>query len=89
MVTVARAGRELPRQGLVIEADELPENTRVEPFFRVRGFVTGRWRMTLWLEDEFGELYDRENDPLELHNLWNDASAKADKARIMEIIPTD
>ena len=86
VVTAARAGRELPRHGLVIEADELPENTRVEPFFRVRGFVTGRWRMTLWLEDEFGELYDRENDPLELHNLWNDASAKADKARIMEMM---
>ncbi|MDA0238826.1 MAG: sulfatase-like hydrolase/transferase [Proteobacteria bacterium] len=84
VVTAARNGEALPRSGIIVEADELPENTRIDHFFRVRSFIDERWRMTLWLEDEFGEFYDRDNDPLEIHNLWNEPSAQPDKARIME-----
>ena len=72
------------RNGLIIEADELPENVDIEKFFRVRTYVDERWRLTLWVDDDFGELYDRENDPLELNNLWDEPSAKQDKAGLVE-----
>ena len=83
---VSAAKREKPpqRKGLIIEADELPENVNIENFFRVRTYVNDRWRLTLWVDNDFGELYDRENDPLELNNLWNDPSAKEDKASLVE-----
>ena len=86
IVTAARAGQALPRLGMVIEEDELPMNANVEKYARVRSFVTGRWRLTLWLDDEIGELYDRDNDPLELTNLWNDPAAQGDKAKLMEMM---
>ena len=83
-VRAATGDQASDRPGLIIEADELPENVNVENFFRVRTFVDERWRLTLWVDEDFGELYDRDNDPLELNNLWNDASAKEDKARLVE-----
>ena len=37
---------------------------------RVRTFQDRRWRMTLWEGQNFGELYDLDNDPGEIVNLW-------------------
>ncbi len=58
----------------------------VEKFFRVLSFVDERWRLTLWVDDDFGELYDRDKDPLELENLWNELGAQDDKARLIELM---
>jgi arylsulfatase len=38
---------------------------------RMRTITTKRWRLTYYLNEPFGELIDRENDPNETHNLWN------------------
>ncbi|MDG2033163.1 MAG: DUF4976 domain-containing protein, partial [Rhodospirillales bacterium] len=84
VVGFAQAGGQPDRTGVIIEADELPENVDVEDFFKVRTFTDGRWRLTLWVEEDFGELYDRDNDPLELHNLWNHPACQADRARLVE-----
>ena len=84
IVRAAREKRSPDRAGVVIEADELPENVDVEEFFKVRTFIDGRWRLTLWVEENFCELYDRENDPLELHNLWKNPVHKGDRARLVE-----
>ena len=86
IVSVARNKSELDRTGIIIEADELPENVNVEKFFRVRSFVDGRWRMTLWVDDDFGEMYDRENDPHELENLWDNSQHKETKSRLLELM---
>lgn len=74
------------RTGLVIEEDEIDYNGNCGKYTRTRTFVTGRWRMTLWLEDNFGELYDRDNDPHEINNLWHDPSAAEDKAELLELM---
>ena len=84
IVSAAYAGLKLDRAGIIIEADELPENVDVDKFFRVRTFVDGRWRVTLWVDDGFGEMYDRERDPHELCNLWNNSGNKEEKARLVE-----
>ena len=48
--------------------------------------MTQRWRMTLYDRTEWGELYDLENDPSELVNLWDDPAGHdgAAKAECME-----
>jgi arylsulfatase A-like enzyme len=84
IISTVTTGSSLPRSGLIIEADELPENVDTKKFFRVRTYVDERWRLTLWVDDDFGEIYDRKNDPLELNNLWNNPSAKEDKACLIE-----
>ncbi len=84
IVGAATEGSKPDRAGVVIEADELPENVDVEDFFKVRTFTDGRWRLTLWVEEDFGELYDRETDTLELNNLWNNPAHKEDRARMVE-----
>jgi arylsulfatase A-like enzyme len=39
---------------------------------RVRSMTDGRWRMSVWEGQPFGELYDLGNDPGEIVNLWGD-----------------
>jgi len=76
----------LPRLGMLVEEDEVPFNANCKHYLRTRTFVTDRWRLTYWLEHEFGELYDHHNDPFELNNLWKDANAQADKSLLLEMM---
>ncbi|MFT5895288.1 MAG: hypothetical protein ACI8VW_002162 [bacterium] len=32
-----------------------------------------RWRFSMYLDEDWGELYDLKDDPNETHNLWDDA----------------
>lgn len=38
---------------------------------RMRTITTENWRLTYYLNETFGELIDRNNDPNEIHNLWD------------------
>jgi arylsulfatase len=38
---------------------------------RMRTITTRCWRLTYYLNENFGELIDRQNDPNEMQNLWN------------------
>ena len=51
---------------------------------RTRTLVTKRWRMTLYDGVDWGELYDLENDPSELINLWDDPAASTARADCLE-----
>lgn len=35
-----------------------------------------RWKIVIYLDDSYGELYDLESDSEEVHNLWDDSSVK-------------
>ena len=52
----------------------------------MRTLVTGRYRMTFWEDDPLGELFDREADPLELRNLWNDPGSQDLKRELLEMM---
>jgi len=51
---------------------------------RCRSLVTERWRMTVYDGVEWGEIYDLQNDPKEVNNLWPDPDFRRDKAELME-----
>jgi arylsulfatase A-like enzyme len=62
--------------------------------FKMRTLVTRQHRITCYSGQSYGELFDLENDPQELHNLWNSPAhcALRDELRIElldEIMRTD
>jgi hypothetical protein len=46
--------------------------------------VTQRWRMTIAQGDPYGELYDLQNDPHEMDNVFDDAAYCSVRAELME-----
>ncbi|MEO0916845.1 MAG: sulfatase/phosphatase domain-containing protein, partial [Pseudomonadota bacterium] len=49
----------------------------------MRHLVTESHRMTVYKGLNWGELYDRRNDPNETHNLWDEPAAAQAKADMM------
>ena len=44
---------------------------------KMRTLVTQRYRLTSYSGQEYGELFDLQEDPQELHNLWDDPAHRA------------
>jgi arylsulfatase A-like enzyme len=53
---------------------------------RMRSLLDGRHRLTLYDGQPWGELYDRDADPLEQVNRWDDPAAAALRARLTEAL---
>lgn len=67
----------LPRDAVMTENDDdfVP--------MRARTLTTKKWKVTMYAGSNEGELYDREKDPDELHNLWDDPDCKDTKLRLL------
>jgi uncharacterized sulfatase len=50
----------------------------------LRTFITERYKLTLYRSETFGELFDLQDDPSELHNRFADPSYATVKAQLME-----
>ena len=50
----------------------------------MRTLVDKRWRISLYRGVPWGELYDLETDPHELHNLWDDPASAPWKLALTE-----
>lgn len=72
------------RDGVVIEEDELPIHMGELGPVRLTSYIDRRWRLTVWHGESQGELFDRETDPHELRNLWNDPGSAAKRAELTE-----
>lgn len=55
-----------------IQESVLVENDEDYLGLRLRTLVTKRYKITAYPGEDYGELFDLENDPHELHNLWED-----------------
>ena len=80
----AVSGADGLRHDLLVEYNDGGARLGFEKASRVRSVVTDRWRYTLYLDQDWGELYDLENDPSETHNLWDVPAFAAERARLSE-----
>ena len=47
---------------------------------RLRHLITEDFKLTIYEgSDDFGDIYDRKNDPHELNNLWNDDNFRTNR----------
>lgn len=72
------------RKGILIEEDELGVHLGTARGLRTRTFIQDNWRLTVWQGMEDGQLYDRDDDPHEMRNLWFDSNSAARKSEMTE-----
>ncbi len=72
------------RNSMVIEDDQQRAVMGFARSPRLRTIITRRWRMTIAHGDPWGELYDLENDPCEMENLFEDPAHRAVRGELME-----
>jgi arylsulfatase A-like enzyme len=72
------------RDGLIVEQDAQRPNFHFTTPIKARTYVTPRWRLSRYLGSAFAELYDLENDPAEMHNLWHDPVYDDIKTELLE-----
>lgn len=54
------------------------ENRHQPTTLHLKTFISQRHKLTLYYNRDYGEIYDLENDPDELENLWSDAALRAE-----------
>ena len=64
------------RDCVVVEEDQLFANPGTEVPVRMRTLVTDEGRLTQYYGLDQGDLFDHRDDPLEMHNLWAQSSAR-------------
>ncbi len=75
VVGAAAAGAEPERAGLTIEEDCPGIHIDMDFGLRTWTLIHNGWRLTRFLGEEAGELFDRNVDPHEMNNLWSDPAA--------------
>ena len=63
------------------EKDEVRKNVLVEhrhqpTAIHMKTYVDERYKLTVYFERDYGELFDLQNDPGEVSNLWNDPASQ-------------
>ena len=71
------------RDGVLIEEEQQRRCFGFEKPPRVHTLVTDRWRLSVYRDISFGELYELVKDPLERLNRWDDASYLLVKADLL------
>ncbi len=83
-------GRDLfsskPPEAIVIEEDSQRTMTGFDRVQRVRTVVTDRFRMSMREGESWNELYDLQNDPNEMVNLYDDPAAQDIRRETTEIM---
>lgn len=74
------------REHLVIEEESQRGDFGLDRRVRMRTLRDARYRLTVYDGQDWGELIDLQEDPLELRNLWGDAAAQPLRGRLMEAL---
>ena len=61
----------------------ITENRHTRTNFHLRTYVNQRYKITVYRKGEDGELFDLQEDPGEVRNLWHEASARDLKGRLL------
>jgi len=86
VVTAVNEDEKLPanRAGVLIEEDELGAHLGSDNGLRTRSYISNNWRLTIWQGMDEGELFDRNEDPHEMCNLWSNPAAADKRASMTE-----
>lgn len=74
----------LVRDQLLVEYEDGMTRFGFEKLALVRSLLTADYRLTLYKNEVFGELYDLRADPLEQHNRFDDDEYAGVRAEIIE-----
>ncbi|MEM9604403.1 MAG: sulfatase-like hydrolase/transferase [Pseudomonadota bacterium] len=80
-LSVARGG-DAVRTDTLVEFNDGAAKFGFESPARVRSLITPDWRLSLYRDQDWGELYDLQNDPRETHNLWDSVSHAGTRAEL-------
>ncbi|HVU43340.1 MAG TPA: sulfatase-like hydrolase/transferase [Xanthobacteraceae bacterium] len=80
----AIGGETLARDSMVIEDDQQRAIMGFTAPPRLRSLITQRYRLTIAAGDAYGELYDRQNDPDEMDNLFDDPAHRSLRGELFE-----
>lgn len=56
------------------------ENRHQPTTIHVKTYIDSRYKLTVYFERDYGELFDLQEDPDEVHNLWDDPGSQTLKA---------
>lgn len=59
------------------------ENRHQPTTMNLRTYVNQRYKLTVYYNKDYGELFDLQEDPKEINNLWNESSAASLKAELL------
>jgi arylsulfatase A-like enzyme len=74
------------REQLLIEEESQRSDFGMDRRVRMRTLRDHAHRLTVYDGQPWGELYDLQQDPLELRNLWHDPAAQPLRARLMQAL---
>ena len=73
-------------EGIIVEEDSQRTMTGFDRPQRIRTLVTDRYRMSLRQGESWNELYDLQEDPHELHNLYDNIAVADVQNRLMQVM---
>ena len=73
-------GQDTHRDNLLIEFNDAFARSGFDESARVRTLVTNEWQLSVYKDQEWGELYHLADDPLQTHNLWGSTDHESIKA---------
>jgi arylsulfatase A-like enzyme len=77
-------GSDQHRGCLLIEFNDGFARNGFDKSARVRTVVNQNWQLSVYKDQDWGELYDLKNDPLQTHNLWDSEAHASTKAALFE-----
>ena len=72
-----KGGRGFARKDCLVECVDDPDG------LRLKTLITSDLKITVYLGQDYGELYDLNRDPKEKNNLWSHADYQKDRIRLM------
>jgi arylsulfatase A-like enzyme len=69
--------------GAAARSGAVVENHHGSRHFHMRSYVESRYKITVYRDGDDGELFDLQEDPGEIRNLWHDPAAEGLKGRML------